>query len=969
MKMLLSAALAALLFPLFAAPAGDLIADFTGGHERFSVFAPGEPVKLRLTLKGEGFPGTDTLQWKLCDYRNVPLESGSLPVTADALKRGIEFPVKNQKAGCFFLYMKLEKSGITIPWKGSRLPGYVTFGVLPELKALPLKFSDDSRFGGQGTNFIKTGEFMQGDCYAPFYPTVGMKWAYIGRSLLNLEKSPGTFQPKTVEEYKKGYPGWGFVNRMTLVTDLHGAPTHLLKFPPYMEKKAIEKLASLQAQAYPLKDSAAYTELTGRVAKDVSAWRRAFATQWMSRNYYQLHWEPDWHWNGTEDEFLEYYRAAKAGISANDPGAFLMGGNYGVISRGNKKLERLFAKGLGKYVDGIFSHLYFLPVTMEPEDAGLHTDCRHLRQLVDRYIGPDAPLINTEWGTDYHRDTRNLTHDLLMNHLYRFVRGHLIALGEGFNGTWFFYTTDYCDYTSKGGEQGYGMSFNTSSYISKYKFGAASLEPKPTMMAAAAMTRLLEGTKTLGRLDHLDSSVFAYSFRRAGTNLVAVWSPKKEQILNLETGVPIVTVYDIMGNARKVKTDRGTLSLKIDRYPQYVTGIADAFLPTADRTASSVFVSKRMQLAPGNAVKRLLKPGAGAEKLVLKSAKGDLVLGERIPADLPAGCFEVFAAGKNGRKESMLLDVSGQVRFGGRREFLSSSGTAYLEQPVRNLSSIPQSLTLRASYGGREFFSAVRSVDAEKTTVFRIPLDRAGYDGLKLQNYVLTLSNANGLQAKSEWFGGVVVPSKKNPGKVDGRLTDWSSKGFSRRLGRDALTHKKELWRGEKDFSCRWQLAADRKSLHLAVEVRDDVDFRGGNPKQPWRDDSLILVLGRDSDGNGEWLLHRRFSITRSPDGKTLVQEIFGTPPRGVLPVREQMLEAVVKRNAGEHTTVYEIRIPFGGRDGLLPEKGPFGLGFSVHDIDKKEEMLQDQHREISVLGGVPLFMGHTRFATILIRP
>ena len=80
-------------------------------------------------------------------------------------------------------------------------------------------------------------------------------------------------------------------------------------------------------------------------------------------------------------------------------------------------------------------------------------------------------------------------------------------------------------------------------------------------------------------------------------------------------------------------------------------------------------------------------------------------------------------------------------------------------------------------------------------------------------------------------------------------------------------------------------------------------------------------------------------------------------------------MEAVMKRNDKARTTVYEIRIPFGGEAGLLPEQGPFGLGFTVHDIDKKEEMLQDQHREFSVLGGVPLFMGHTRFATILVRP
>lgn len=148
MKFLLTAAMAVFLFCPPVLKAADLIADFTGAHERFSVFAYGEPVKLRLSLKGEGFSGSDTLQWRLCDYSNRQLESGSLPVTAEELKKGIDFQLKNQKAGCFFLYMKLEKSGITIPWKGSRLPGYVTFGVLPELKALPLKYSDDSRFGG-----------------------------------------------------------------------------------------------------------------------------------------------------------------------------------------------------------------------------------------------------------------------------------------------------------------------------------------------------------------------------------------------------------------------------------------------------------------------------------------------------------------------------------------------------------------------------------------------------------------------------------------------------------------------------------------------------------------------------------------------------------------------------------------------------------------------------------------------------
>lgn len=160
------------------------------------------------------------------------------------------------------------------------------------------------------------------------------------------------------------------------------------------------KWNNVQAQAWPLGDAAGYTAVVEKIARDLKARREVFFPQ-RKHNYFQLHWEPDWHWQGNDDEFIEYYRAAREGLRAADPDARLLGANYGVIARGADKMETLFKRGLGNYLDGILIHLYFLPVREEPEKAGLHRDCRRVRQLADRYIVPGAPVINTEWGVDY----------------------------------------------------------------------------------------------------------------------------------------------------------------------------------------------------------------------------------------------------------------------------------------------------------------------------------------------------------------------------------------------------------------------------------------------------------------------------------------------------------------------------------------------------------------------------------------
>ena len=79
---------------------------------------------------------------------------------------------------------------------------------------------------------------------------------------------------------------------MMEIHDLHGVPRHLLKLPAYVDKEG--KWNNVQAQAWPLGDAAGYTAVVEKIARDLKARREVFFPQ-RKHNYFQLHWEPDWH--------------------------------------------------------------------------------------------------------------------------------------------------------------------------------------------------------------------------------------------------------------------------------------------------------------------------------------------------------------------------------------------------------------------------------------------------------------------------------------------------------------------------------------------------------------------------------------------------------------------------------------------------------------------------------------------------
>lgn len=903
---------------------------------KLGVYPPGTDVSV-LIKGGKGEPlEQDELLWEAKDYNDRTVASGSVPFRKKEWLSGIEFTVgsANFPAGSYQLRVKLKSDEATLPWLGSRPAGFLAFGILPSIDPLPLADPTRSRFGAQGTNYIESGVVLRGDFLNPVYTALGLKWCYQARKAgFYTQEKP--FREKTAEQMRRGI-SYEARNRIAVITDLHSVPPHLLKLPGYVKPEDVTKNLT-GGQAYPLKDPAGYTELLKKIMRE-SRLAREIQRPYQLRNYYQLHWEPDWYWHGSDEDFIQFYKCAREAADAADPGACILAGNFGVIDVGNKRLKRLFEKGLGKYVNGVATHLYLLgPGGKSPEEKGLDSQCRFLRSLTDRYLGADAPIINTEWGA-YYAGPARLAEDplFLRRHLGQFLRGHLIALGEGFNTTWFFYTADYGmmqkGYPDSNGEHGYGMFFNQSK---KYSFGSEYVAPKPVALGVAAAVRLLEGTKSLGRLDYLGKDVYAYCFRRGNGNLFVLWAPFGRKSVTLDTGASEIVKYDVMGNPQTVKTPNGKYTLPLDEVPVYLSGIGDS---------AAAVLRPALTAAPGSGIP------AKAEKqgrLFLERENISIPFtGPALPEKIAAGSYCLAERAPDGRLlSSRLLNISGTMKFGEITE--TPSG---FRVECRNLSNREQSFGLEVFYKGKSVRKQSGTCPASGTGVLAVPCSGLGCDNDSVQPLEFVL-NRDGIQDRSsrQWS------RMRMTGK------------WSRFYSGDRISYNRKLWKGDADFSARYRLSEKNGVLHLDVEVRDQTHNAGVLPASPWRSDSVVFALGSGSSGDCEWQNARIFSLRLTAGGKAEFTEYLGVPPKKIVPAKE--LTGTVTRSEKEGMTRYSVQVPLSvaGNPAEIRKAGCFGFGISIQDCDSDRESELDIHRQLGI-GGAPFFMSTMRFPVIYLE-
>jgi hypothetical protein len=914
-----------------------LLGSFTK-NQRHAIFQTPDEVKAVFTISGIR-EQDDILLWTLKDYMGRTLEQGKCEVPQG--KEAVTCHVQPgfHGSGYFELHARLEKANVTLPKLGSRPSGLITYGILPEIRALPLESPEDSRFGIMGTAFVESGVRMQGNHHDPLYSLLGVKWFYGDMRLQNLYgRKDKPYEPKLTEEALKWSHRSARAGKFALLWDLHSVPGWLMNAPkPIAQPEELN--ASHQCQRYAPRDFEAYGKLIEAVASEIAASRKHLFP-YMRRNTYQIHWEPDWHWAGTEEDFIKMYETAYQAIRQVDPTAILAGPNFGLLAKGNRMLESLFQKGLGHSMNGIVTHAYFWNQDIPPEDMGLIPEMRKLVALRNQYLGPEAPLHQTEWGLSWKHKDRYLDvpHEELIRELAWSLRAHAIILGEGADSTWFFYACD------KGGGGG-GFVYNLDEPPT---FGATMIAPKPLTMATCTFTRVLEGTQSLGPIKALGDDVYGYHFRRGDQLVAIVWSRQDTTRTVVDTGMPETILIDSMGNQKSVKTDAGRVELTVGPVPQYILGLSEDVLPS-DVAITAV---QGGVLNTGTIPREMIVSLARGKSLI-PVLSAETALPEKM--DLGEWLLRFSDADSGNLNRSVPVNVIKSFEL--LELDLVSPGNYSLK--LRNNATAETVVTI-GLLSDKNVGEAQRvTLPPESTKVIALSAPESLQAGDEI---AVKAVGRGGVSETKEFVVGRIIPAtdrRINPPLADGDLKDWTLESFTRLAEEKSLAFQKAPWAGAGDLSVLYSLAHDSKNFYFAFKVFDTTHFPPIKEEEPWRGDSLQLAFGLDMDASGGHAAKTKtISLELDGSGRTIVKELSKSPPvppevLGVL--GNDVLTARVVRDDVDSTTIYEGAIPWEWITG--GEKAQkIGFGAMVNDADNKDEVVQDGRKTMHVGLGAELF-------------
>jgi hypothetical protein len=548
---------------------GVITAD-TPSTDGTRMFASGSTFPMVITASPSA---ADTLAWSVNDSLGNAVASGSFPAPAGASTTTLS--CTSTLAGYFAISATLAKAGGSVQTAGTRPTGMATFGVLPNVTAsVPTPtyaHQEQHRFGMQGFNG-----------WTGMLNALGITSTIDDRQLSVTEPNgPNSWAP-TATATDTGYTS-GQIMRLVRLDGIPAwdSPT-----------------GAFNESSYLPTNQAGYQAYMSQVGTETEQMRQKYSPA-MAKNYYQVTWEPNQFWLDTNANFVQLYKLVYAGLHATDPNAVVMGPADAFPSLTTQRLQTMAPLGLAQYLDGIATHGYYdagtspshpperLATDPSPANAAnaLTNSMRNLRQEMQKDYKPGMKLFVTETGISYDIGTSYGPNYPTSNVLFAqgavVARTHIIMLGEGADQTYVFYGADYP------AEPGYGTFFDLADPQGAY--GATNVSPKPAALAVAAMTRLLDGTTTLGPVNGTPSGVYAYGFQQRGTGIPitalwthnnAVWSTSTgfSQTYSVSYNLTVdaagtsgtVQVLDWMGNATTVAYSNGVVTLNLTEMPMYV---------------------------------------------------------------------------------------------------------------------------------------------------------------------------------------------------------------------------------------------------------------------------------------------------------------------------------------------------------------------------------------------------------------
>lgn len=957
-----------------------------------STFIPGEPVVL--LFHAEGLKPDEkglTLQLDIIDEHDQKIGAGELSVSADQNgKWEGQFKAPREKLGFYRVLAKLS-NGISIEKTFTRPAGFISYCVVSDPAKRKLYPHHETFFGMSGGFSDKVN----------ILPYLGIRWVYGGLMWSLVEKDhPGELDD-LIKKYKSGKAD---------IPD--GRVVDSWKWP-YFEMDGKKKpwktyaLATLSGgcpdwAAIPETKAYATAAIKPDAEKHWSDYCRKAAAFYAEihaddpQRIYQITWEPvyPWGYKGTDEQLVRIYELAYPAIHEGDPKAIVIGPTWsGCNMEGIRAQEKLFALGLGKYLDGVSNHPY---KTDDPEKSGLLESIAAFKEMVRKQCGKDLPFYGTEQGWPTDEKVANELRQARGN-----IRSNLIELGEGWKMNFAFYIADYP------GEPGYGFYYN----LTHIPHGSTKISPKPVVPAYAAMTCLLEGHKSTAKIEWLGEDTLGYAYQAyddADNIVIALWDYSgNDKTVSVPVGVPAVTVLDWMGNPRQVMTDNGNLTVKLSEEPVYITGAskdiwgANAVRPLTLKTTRATAYPSTTYVVKGTAClpRNMAASSANASIFIdMRDASGTSLLtltelrlsksGSDFEIPLPIATKSM--PGKRTISTMLSVDEIQVFSTGMLLEILSPVSIEDI-RPVFDADGRPAGISMKVSdkrgIGAEGTMSANLQDVPESDMNASFKLSAKGNQSLELKrdglavdpsvSYVVECSTllADGFVERSSqsvnFASAPRLTTEPRNGIVE--ASEWSRIPLMRLSGRDRVVRSPDYYDGDKDEKVSFQFAWDKDCLYLRAEVEDDAFYQPHTGFMTWKGDCIQLGIDLDADKpvevTGNVLADtgsRRYSeidLAQTSQGPEAFRTVsFNSQTYPVNLIAKNVLKFTISREGNK--TLYQAAIPWKTLGATSAPRAGAVIGFAATFNDRDDEKQLDP----SALGCFEL-KNPTRFGKLVLLP
>ncbi|MGG1556081.1 DUF7594 domain-containing protein [Paenibacillus ferrarius] len=570
-------------------------------------------------------------------------------------------------------------------------------------------------------------------------------------------------------------------------------------------------------------------------------------------------------------------------------------------------MEEVFKLGGLQYMDAVSIHPYQYPAVPE----GLIGQLAGVQNLIRQYNnGHSKPLWISEFGWPTQEDSRGIDEKTQADYL---VRGHVLALAGGVEKIfWYDFMNDgtKADYN----EDNFGIIRNATDAKGKHT-------PKPAYSAYAAMTRELTGADYVQK-EATPDGIYSYAFRKDGTDLHIAWSLSPQSMVIQASGP--VDITDLMGNTQTYTPLDGKVYITLSGEPVYIKGTIEGLVQDSTFTVTSgdkAVATEKVQLDV-----RLVNPLGKPLTVSLAS--------ENQTADLTAdahgtvsGTIKLGAVDHSGIKY-----VRGDLLSGGKR-------IGYLTHQVRI--GEPYEIRVRpvvadvASHLGKMNLTVTNRFSGQSLRVLKVDWAmnaqtgsmNSGWEVAPLADETFSWEVGTVDYDKSypyqatvdlEGFGPITLSGKVeyNPiayktVQVDGVLDDAAAP----LIDLSKANNKISGYGGPDDASGLVWLNADRDNLYISAKVTDNVWAYPAGGGDQWQNDGFQFALAAGVPGESKvWY---EFGMAETPAGPQIYRFLS---PAGLPTGRVDNGNLVIFRDEAQHTTTYELALPWSEIKSIRPE-------------------------------------------------